>query len=407
MVPLHLFLHSSSESVTPLPPADSSMAVLAHWGTPSHKNGSLSAPVDAQPKPRSSHPLMRGRVTNNFDARVTSFGMGVLTLSLRRNTSVGSCAPKGLRADTESDVLAAANDWASRNQVDQAYDYTLSTKDNYTLHDTSSEEWKPAQFGPYAETRRSLDSKYHGVYTKGRQAFQDKIIEAVVEPCLTQKNPWLIYTAGAMGAGKSRTIHWMWTQGHFPLDDIVHIDPDIFKAAMPEWKEYVRRDPASAGLFTRRESGYIVEISQVEAMRRKKNIWIDGSLRDGEWYESLFNTIREDYPCYKICIIHVTAKPDIILDRAKRRGEITGRMVPDEEVLDSIERVPLSVNRLLSLVDCYVEIENSGETPQLTRCLTKSSSIVDGSDEGDVEPRVGSDAWSQLKTKKFLWCDSE
>lgn len=51
-------------------------------------------------------------------------------------------------------------------------------------------------------------------------------------------------------------------KGYFPLPDIVTVDPDLFKTAFPEWAEYVRRCPDTAGSLTRRESGYLVEIAQ-------------------------------------------------------------------------------------------------------------------------------------------------
>ena len=50
--------------------------------------------------------------------------------------------------------------------------------------------------------------------------------------------------------------------GIFPLSDIVQIDPDIFKPALPEWEEYARRDPLTAGFHTRKETGFLVEIAQ-------------------------------------------------------------------------------------------------------------------------------------------------
>jgi hypothetical protein len=36
--------------------------------------------------------------------------------------------------------------------------------------------------------------------------------------------------------------------GVFPLEDIVHIDPDHFKRVMPEWPGYVKIDSENAGV---------------------------------------------------------------------------------------------------------------------------------------------------------------
>ena len=74
-----------------------------------------------------------------------------------------------------------------------------------------------------------------------------------------------------MGAGKSRTIGWMSEQGYFPLSQIVHLDPDMFKTHFPEWQGYLSTAMCEAGSRTRRESGYLVEIAQQAAMALARN----------------------------------------------------------------------------------------------------------------------------------------
>lgn len=59
-----------------------------------------------------------------------------------------------------------------------------------------------------------------------------------VKSCLgrteAQARPWVIYTCGPMGVGKGHVLSWLSKQGLFPLEYIVHIDPDFFKRIMPE-----------------------------------------------------------------------------------------------------------------------------------------------------------------------------
>jgi len=74
-----------------------------------------------------------------------------------------------------------------------------------------------------AAIRRTLDSSYHGCYSKERQALQDTWITDIVQGGTHHDDPWIIYTAGAMGAGKGYAIQWMSRQGHFPLPDIVQV----------------------------------------------------------------------------------------------------------------------------------------------------------------------------------------
>ena len=147
------------------------------------------------------------------------------------------------------------------------YDYSRSTKDNHTQDNA---EWT----GPHADIREKLDHDYHGFYTSRRQTLQDDIIEDVIRGGTIHRNtssgPWCVFTAGAMGAGKGYVIRWLSKQGYFPLPDMVQIDPDNFKDALPEWPGYVSSDRMSAGFHTRRETGYIVEVAQEAALRMGK-----------------------------------------------------------------------------------------------------------------------------------------
>eukprot|EP00965_Chrysotila_dentata_P193008 6175492-Pleurochrysis_carterae.AAC.4 len=122
-----------------------------------------------------------------------------------------------------------------------------------------------------------------------------------------------------------------------------------------------------AGMLTRRESGYLVEVATEAAMQRRKHVWVDGSLRDGVWYKSYFRSLRAKFPDYRIAIIHVTASEQIVFERVRMRAEKTGRDVPESEVRDSIERVPKTVDLLSKELDFLAVIDNSGARPQLVK----------------------------------------
>ena len=61
---------------------------------------------------------------------------------------------------------------------------------------------------------------------------QDAVIKSTVVRTEPQVQPWIVYTCGPMGAGKGYTLSWMSRHGFFPLENIVHIDPDHFKSCM-------------------------------------------------------------------------------------------------------------------------------------------------------------------------------
>ena len=91
------------------------------------------------------------------------------------------------------------------------------------------------------------------------------------------------------------------------------------------------------------------------AMNEKKNVWVDGSLRDYQWYSQVFDTLREKWPAYRIAILYVYADKEVVLQRAAKRAVLTGREVPAEDLIDSIEKVGLIVSYSALLIDKFIE----------------------------------------------------
>jgi chloramphenicol 3-O-phosphotransferase len=70
---------------------------------------------------------------------------------------------------------------------------------------------------PYRAIRAILDYGYHSNYSLSRQNLQDQIVADLLSTstvtdmvsgvtCSTPTDPWIVFTAGGMGAGKSYTI---------------------------------------------------------------------------------------------------------------------------------------------------------------------------------------------------------
>mmetsp|Transcript_45570 Transcript_45570/g.114255 ORF Transcript_45570/g.114255 Transcript_45570/m.114255 type:complete len:424 (+) Transcript_45570:573-1844(+) len=206
-----------------------------------------------------------------------------------------------------------------------------------------------------------------------------------------QEHPWLLFTAGPMGAGKSFVIKWMSREGHFQLPSIVQIDPDCFRSRLPEWGEYLKRDPATAGAKSHRECGYCVEIAQEVALRASKNVWVDGSLRDSQWYSHVIQDIRARYPHYRIGIIYVYASEATVIARANKREALTGRHVPEGELRNSLEATPRAVKELSPLSDFVAWIANEGEdktAPKFTKmCDEEACRLLPGDDWEQIRNR--------------------
>ena len=100
------------------------------------------------------------------------------------------------------------------------FDYSLSTRDNYL-------DPEAPHVGRYSSIRASLDEAYHGQYCRARQVLQDELISDVNRRIKGgQASPWIIFTAGAMGAGKSHVFSWMAERGVVPMQEVQIIDPE-------------------------------------------------------------------------------------------------------------------------------------------------------------------------------------
>jgi hypothetical protein len=290
-------------------------------------------------------------------------------------------------------------------QPPEGYYFNESTKDNYSA---PQDVRKQAQHfhekeSIFATSRRKIDQDYHGLYTLERQRLQDSIVYDVIMEGVAREEPWIVFSAGAMGAGKSHVVKWMSNKGYFPLPDIVKVDADSMRTYLPEWKGYIDADKWSAGALTHREAGMCVEIATDAAMHHHKNIWVDGSFRDAAWFEGVFRRIKQEFPHYRIAILSVTAGIEVIKERVMSRGRRTGRYVPETEISDSFDRVPKSVELLRSMADFVAYIDNGGDIdsrhndPQLLSCYNREDGAATFTDPAcNNNWRVCSERWATL-----------
>jgi len=277
-------------------------------------------------------------------------------------------------------------------------------------HDT---EWnfatkEPQGFvGDHAALRARLDYTYHWYYSPARQAVQDDIMHRfertiVVDKahhivCARPTRPWIVFTAGAMGAGKSRAMQWLHSRNYFPLQSFVAVDPDRIRYSLPEWKAYLARDQSTAGTLTHKEAGYIAELLTLEGLKDGKNILVDGSLRDADWHAEHFDRIRQEYPRIRIAIIHCDANPENIVARAQRRAEQTGRSIPEHTLFETITQVPHSVEKLRPLVDQYVKLNTDGESPTLVQGAASFEELKEiWAQECFEEEALGNPVWGVI-----------
>ena len=313
-------------------------------------------------------------------------------------------------SDVEIIVNPDANNGNYQFKIPYTYDYTKSTEENYMhIGDT------PSSFsGAFAQERSKIDYSYHKHYIVDRQLLQDRIMKKFLQTtirfvindeeiiCDRPTQPWLVFTAGCMGAGKGHTIKWLASKDLFPLKAFVQVDADKLRELLPEFYEYNKRDESTSGQLTQKEVGVMSELLTLDGLDDGKNVLVDGSLRDAEWYSKYIKDLRVQYPHLNIGILYVTATKDTILNRAAERAKETGRVVPEEVILSTLRKIPDSIRILSPLVDFLATFENEDDEPRLVYSCQHDHVVID-SDEGEVcSIYNGFDEWKDSFQHEFV-----
>jgi len=247
-------------------------------------------------------------------------------------------------------------------RIPRGFDWNASTSHNYAAP-------AGAFHGPFASHRAEMDYTYHVNYAPSRQRLQDEIVSAWLRNGVRASRPWIIFTAGAMGAGKSYMLERLCEQGCGILADMVRVDPDAVKYQLPEMNEYIRRNPGPtpsnrtilAGAATHKESGFLQELIVRELMDRDMHLIVDGSLSNADWYADYLRHIRRRYPGYRIGIMHVVCNPKDIWTRVQMRCAKTGRCIARKTVEFSLKATPAAVSRLGPMVDLVAVVNSTSE----------------------------------------------
>ena len=185
-------------------------------------------------------------------------------------------------------------------------------------HESSSKE--SFFVGRFSRIRARLDYSYHSVYSAERQLLQDEIILAFLSKGRpSTEEPWAIFTAGAMGVGKTWCMSQLQIKGLLCLDDFVYVDPDALRECIPEHACYLQEDAETAGFLTQKEAGLMAEILTHAALDCGMSIIVDGSLRDSTWYEKHYTELRQHFPKLCLSIFLISAPLDEIYQRVTVR----------------------------------------------------------------------------------------
>jgi len=279
----------------------------------------------------------------------------------------------------------------ARDRLVKRFSVLKSTEE----HHSETQDDAVGFYGAYGNLRKKLDYKYHVHYRKERQWLHD----AIIEDCFLEhqhddwsqqemttvlpKHPWLIIMAGVHGAGKHHVIRELINTEKLPLLSYVCVDTDDLRRYLPEYSTYLAESPDDVDSRTRKEAGYISETLSLAALQAGRNVIFHCNLKDHQWYQQTFLPFfRHQFHGLKVALLHVTADPDVVLDRVRRRANATGRTIADQAgLLEALNcGVPDSYALLKPDVDYYCTIRNNGDDSASLELLEDSSSSSSGGD---------------------------
>lgn len=168
-----------------------------------------------------------------------------------------------------------------------------------------------------------------GKYVPERLALHDEIIGHFLAAANGQKadHPVTLFMAGGSGAGKSTILA--------KLKDVpenaVLINPDEIKAMLPEYRQMLAGGDAYAAWGTHEESSDIAKKLLATVNERGYNTIVDGT-GDSEPGKFLGKIEAANMGGRHAKVVLVDIPTDLAVERAMKRAETTGRMVPEGEI---------------------------------------------------------------------------
>ena len=162
-----------------------------------------------------------------------------------------------------------------------------------------------------------------GTLDPERQRLHDQIVEHALAGHQPQPHPVATFFGGGPASGKSAL------QADTP--DNVRIDADAIKQMLPEYQQMLHAADARAAAYVHEESSALAKRIANEAQRRRYNYIHDGT-GDTSFQKMAAKVAKARAAGYSAAGKYVTVDTDTAVQRARKRSERTGRMVPESVI---------------------------------------------------------------------------
>lgn len=209
---------------------------------------------------------------------------------------------------------------------------TVKGKPSYSL-DLTEKKGAPAASKGLAEGQTTLDKFYDkeaDTWAPERDAIHAKAVEEAVKgkTAPTDRPPEAIITVGGTGAGKTTLTRALLQN----IKNIVNVDSDANKLAIPEYEDLKKTDPKKAAFRVHDESVAISKRMIQEAVGKGLDFIYDTSTGGGG--EALFRRLKD--LGYRVRMIYADVPTDEAVKRAKLRAKEStdpvnkGRIIPED-----------------------------------------------------------------------------
>lgn len=223
---------------------------------------------------------------------------------------------------------------------------------------------EPKKVAAMAQSPLTGKHVVNGELTAERRALHDKIISDFLDGVAPVDNPVQYMNGGGPASGKGTMTrgdnaritgypptHIVDDDGNFIRSDNpggVIVDPDQLKLSLPEAREAVRKRAAGEELTPEEaewarnlheESSYLGKRLTQAALDRGVNVILDG-VNDGAVDEVRAKVAKARDAGYTVEANYIYTDPEAALERARLRGERSGRVVPTHVILEAYQNLP-------------------------------------------------------------------
>jgi predicted ABC-type ATPase len=194
-------------------------------------------------------------------------------------------------------------------------------------------------------------------YTTERKKLHKKIIYDIKKDvvCVNRKQPVAILMGGSPASGKSTFLKKY--RPYLLGDEILKIDADEVRAKLPEYKGY---NATQTHLETKDIVNLLISDRNI-GLPCNFDLIYDGTMNNTKSYLPLINLLKS--LGYKIYVVYIDkVDKDVIVDRALKRYQGSGRFVPLEVIEDFFTKGKTALEEIKKNVDGYMIVD--GSTPE-------------------------------------------